>query len=64
MKKMMAMLMALALGVGVFVPSFAAPNANAKGEKQEYLVQFKGPAQKGLLKAFGVKDESILRDLL
>ncbi len=58
MKKFLSILMVLVLSIAVLIPVSAVQTANA--EKQQYLVQFNGPAEKGLLKAFGVKDEAVL----
>ncbi len=58
MKKTLAVLMVFVLSIALLIPVSAIQSANA--EKQEYLVQFNGSAEKGILKAFGVKDEAVL----
>jgi len=60
MKKMFAILMVLVLCIGVLLPVSATQNIN--NEKQEYLVSFNGQIEKGMLKAFGVNDESVLKE--
>ncbi|WP_188208160.1 S8 family peptidase [Alkalibacillus aidingensis] len=60
MKKLLATLGIIALLVA---PISTGISAAAEDEsKEDYLVMFDGPAQKGLLNAFGVDDEDILRD--
>ncbi|PKR76906.1 peptidase S8 [Halalkalibacillus sediminis] len=60
MKKLLVLLSLLVL---LFVPfqTVFADEAKA-GEEKEYLVQFDGPAKKGLLKSFGVKDSDVLHE--
>lgn len=60
MKKTLAILMTLVLSIGVLIPVTATQAAN--GEKTEYLVQFAGPSEVGLMNAFGVKSESVLHE--
>ncbi|UCZ53449.1 S8 family peptidase [Bacillus shivajii] len=61
MKKVFAMFMAVTLVIGLYVPAMSADE-----QTDDYLVMFNGPAEKGVLQAFGVEDEDILHafDLL
>ncbi|PKR76996.1 peptidase S8 [Halalkalibacillus sediminis] len=60
MKKLLVLLSVLALLLVPFQTAFA--DEAETGEEKEYLVQFDGPAKKGLLKAFGVEDNDILHE--
>jgi subtilisin len=55
MKKRIALLLALLLIFSAFVPLSAA-----RSEKQNYLVEFSGEINRGLLRAHGLKDQDIL----
>ncbi|RNA70179.1 S8 family peptidase [Alteribacter keqinensis] len=58
MKKLFTVWLALVLlAIPVQVGAFADGGSNAS---QDYLVQFDGPASKGLIKAFGVDESDIL----
>jgi subtilisin len=64
MKKLLSVIFAITLLLGmVFSPTLGFAS---NGGTNEYLVQFDGKVEKGLLKAFGVKDHEILHtfDLL
>ncbi|PRO64268.1 peptidase S8 [Alkalicoccus urumqiensis] len=45
--------------VAVMIPGIAAADS---GEENEYLIQFDGPSEKGLLQAFGVEGDDILHE--
>lgn len=61
MKKLLSVVLVFVLFLGLLIPTYAQ-----KPEKQQYLVQFEGKINRGILKAFGVSEEEILHtyDLL
>ncbi|RPF53386.1 S8 family peptidase [Aquisalibacillus elongatus] len=60
MKKILLALTVLFLLLIPMNPSFA--DQTEAQEKDEYLVQFDGPAEKGLLKAFGVEEQDVVHE--
>ncbi|WP_202078324.1 S8 family peptidase [Caldalkalibacillus salinus] len=62
MRKFLALFLSLTLVLAFAVPS--ASVANNGEEKLEYLVQFEGPVQKGVLEAFGVDEVLHTYDLI
>lgn len=59
MKKLFSLLLAVVLTLSLALPGTIGAQEN---QSKEYLLMFDGPADKGLLKAFGVKDEKIFRE--
>ncbi|MFV8828212.1 S8 family peptidase [Alkalihalobacterium sp. APHAB7] len=59
MKKLLILLLVLGIVFSTGLVSVAA-NHTTDESSEEYLVMFDGPAEKGLLQAFGVKTEDIL----
>jgi subtilisin len=54
--------LALLLVILMAVPTQAGLAANANAEVKDYLVQFDGAAQKGLVQAFGIDNEDIIHE--
>lgn len=60
MKKILTLVMILALLAGFSSPS--SQGSTTEDNMEKYLVMFDGPANQGLLNAFGVSDENILQE--
>lgn len=61
------LLLIFVLCFALVVPAYGAAGIEVEAEadvsaKKEYLVQFSGPAEKGLLQAFGVSDAQVLHE--
>ncbi|TVP83663.1 MAG: peptidase S8 [Alkalicoccus sp.] len=61
MKKLSAGILAVSLFAVPFTAGAAPGNGNTS-DSDEYLIQFEGSAEKGLLQAFGVEEEEILHE--
>jgi subtilisin len=61
LKKLSAGILAASLFAVPFTAG-AAPGSGTSSDSEEYLIQFAGSAEKGLLQAFGVDEEEILHE--
>ncbi|PYZ91712.1 peptidase S8 [Salipaludibacillus keqinensis] len=59
MKKLVVSWLLLVL---IFLPAHGGLASGGNGESSDYLVKFNGPAEKGIVKAFGVDEEDILHE--
>lgn len=59
MKKFFTLFMVFVLSIGLALPGVGATTGS---QSDDYLVMFNGPADKGLLKAFGVDDSDIYHE--
>ncbi|MDQ0253475.1 subtilisin [Evansella vedderi] len=62
MKKTLSVLFMLSLCFVLIVPSIGAQGVSSEGKSGEYLVQFNGPVNHGLLTAFGVSEEDVFHE--